>query len=138
MRNCYATDRRYAGHIVGRPGFTQAGSQTAAGEAGQWVGNFTKLDGTERTVKISGGIIYTYNWATNAWTAVVTRANFTTASITFSTTTKVYVVTFVDELLISDGVNLLFSWDGASGSGGITSVSNAAVMFGQPIVHYAK
>ena len=138
LRNCYATDAQHPAHIVGRPGFVQAGAQTAASEAGQWCGQFTKLDGTEYTVKISGGIIYTYNWSSNAWTAAVTRANLTTALITFSTTRRVYCVTFVNELVISDGVNLPFSWDGASGAGGITSVSNAAVMFGQPIVHYAK
>ena len=138
LRNVYTTDRTYTAHIRGRPGFTQGGSQTVAAEKGQWTGQLTLLDGTEYTVKITGGIIYTYNWGTDAWTAVVTRANLTSASVTLSTTTRIYCVTFADKLVISDGVNKPFTWTGASGSGGVSTLTNAAIMFGQPIVHYAK
>ncbi len=138
LRNCYATESDKRSAVVGRPGFTQAGSQTVSSETGQWTGQLTLLNGTEYTIKISGGIIYTYNWGTPAWTAVVTRANLSTASVTFSTSARVYCVTFANKLVISDGVNKPFTWTGATGSGGVSTLSNAAIMFGQPIVHYAK
>lgn len=127
--------------MYGRPGFDQAGSQLGATgkRTGQLVCQFTKLDGTEYTVAIVGGQgIYTYNWSTEAWSQVVTVANLTTASITLSETAHLYAVTYNDKLIVSDGVNTPFSWTGASGAGGLTSLTNCPVLYGQPTVYYAK
>jgi hypothetical protein len=99
---------------------------------------FTKLDGTEYTVWIVGGKILTYNWTTETWSEPVTTANLTTAAITLSTTARVYCKTFANTLLISDGVNVPFTWDGTAGAGGLVKLTNAPVFFGQPEVYYGK
>ena len=125
----------------GIPGFDQAGSQlgTTNKRTGQLVYQFTKLDGTEYTVGIVGGQgIYTYDWSTEAWTQVVSVANLTTASVTLSETARCYAATFTDKMLISDGTNDPFLWDGTSGAGGLTSLTAADVWYGQPRVHFAK
>lgn len=127
--------------FVGRPGFDQAGSQLGASNkrTGQLVYQFTKLDGTEITLAIVGGQgIYTYNWSTETWSQSVSVANLTTASITLSETARCYAATFTDKVLISDGANTPFLWDGTSGAGGLTSLTNCPVLYGQPRVHYAK
>lgn len=141
VENMYPLELDKPSVFVGRPGFEQAGSRLGSVTAriGQWVGQFTKLNGTEYTVAIVGGQgIYTYDWVGDAWTQVVTVANLTTASITLSETAHIYAVTFNDTLIVSDGVNKPFAWTGASGAGGLTSLTNAPVLYGQPRVHYAK
>lgn len=142
LQNCYPLDpTREDSAVVGRPGCQQAGSQLGATgkRTGQLVYQFTKRDGTQYTVAIVGGQgIYTFNWSTRAWSQVVTVANLTTASITLSETARVYAVTFTDKMVISDGVNKPFMWDGTSGAGGLTSLTNAPVVYGQPVVYYAK
>jgi len=141
IQNMYPLELNKPSTFIGRPGFDQAGSQLGATDkrTGQLVTQFTKLDGTEYTVAIVGGQgIYTYNWSTESWSQVVTVANLTTASITLSETARVYAVTFNDKLIISDGTNTPFSWTGASGAGGLASLTNAPVFYGQPTVYYAK
>lgn len=141
LENCYAIDANTKSAVIGRPGFQQAGSQLGAANkrTGQLVTQFTRLDGTEYTVAIVGGQgIYTFNWSTRAWTQVVTVANLTTASITLSETAQAYAVTFNNTLVISDGVNKPFTWDGTAGAGGLVSLTNAPVFFGPPWVYYAK
>lgn len=141
IENMYPLELDKPSAFVGRPGFDQAGSQLGAANkrAGQLVCQFTKKDGTEYTVGIVGGQgIYTYNWSTEAWSQVVTVANLTTASITLSETARCYAVTFADKLVISDGVNKPFAWDGTAGAGGLTSLTAASVWYGQPTVYYNK
>lgn len=141
LENCYPADATRNEAVVGRPGFQQAGAQLGAvgSRTGQLVTQFTKLDGTEYTVAIVGGQgIYTFNWATRAWTNVVTTANLTTAGVTLSTTAMVFAVTFANKLVISDGTNKPFTWDGTSGASGLTLLSNASVAYGQPWVYYGK
>lgn len=141
LQNCYPLDPTTASAVVGCPGFEQAGSQLGASSkrTGQLVHEFTQRTGTTTTVAIVGGQgIYTYNWSTEAWTQVVTVANLTTASVTLSETARCYAVTFTDKLVISDGVNTPFMWDGTSGAGGLTSLTSCPVLYGQPVVYYAK
>lgn len=141
LQNVYPLDPVHGSAVVGRPGFQQAGSQLGAASkrTGQLVYEFTKRDGTTATVAIVGGQgIYTFNWSTRAWSQVVTVANLTTASITLSETARCYAVTFTDKMVISDGTNKPFLWDGTSGAGGLTLLSNSPVLYGQPVVYYAK
>lgn len=141
IQNMYPLELDKPSSFVGRPGFDQAGSQLGASgkRTGQLVYQFTKLDGTEITLAIVGGQgIYTYNWSTEAWTQVVTVANLTTASITLSETAHCYADTFTDKVLISDGTNDPFTWDGTSGAGGLTVLTASDVLYGQPRIHYAK
>lgn len=125
---------------IGRPGFALMGAQmgSVGNRAANWCGQFTKYDGTEYTVAVIQGEIHTYNWGSPAWTKVVTAANFATASITRSATSRWYAVPYGDTLCFSDGINIPFTWSGASGAGGLVSVSNCPVLFGQPVVRASK
>lgn len=140
FQNCYAQDTEVGPLVVGRPGFSAMGVQLGSSgtRRGQLITQLTKRDGTEYTVAIVDGLFYTYNWGTDTWSEVVTTANFTTASITLSATATCYATTFADQLIVSDGVNLPWAWDGQSGAGGLTSLTNAAVAFGPPVVYYGK
>lgn len=141
LQNVYPLELNKACTFVGRPGCDQAGAQGGASNkrTSQLECQFTKLDGTEYTVRIVGGQgIQTYDWTTETWTTVVSVANLTTASITLSETAHCYAETYTDKLYISDGVNKPFLWDGSSGSGGLTLLSNAVVLYGQPKPYYAK
>jgi hypothetical protein len=141
LQNVYPLDPVRGSAVVGRPGFQQAGSQLGAANkrTGQLVFEYTKRDGTTKTVAIVGGQgLYTFNWSTRAWSQVVTVANLTTASVTLSETARCYACTFTDKLVVSDGVNKPFLWDGTSGAGGLTSLTNSPVLYGQPVVYYAK
>ena len=85
-----------------------------------------------------GGKFYTYNWGTDVFTEVVTAANFTTASITLSSTAKCYAVTMADKMVVTDGVNTPWMWDGTTGASGLTKLTNCPVLYGRPTVYYAK
>lgn len=139
LQNCYPLDPQFGGAVVGRPGFEQIGTQMGASgvRTGQLVYQFTELNGTEHTVLIVGGQFYTYDWATDTITETISAANFTSASITLSTTARCYAVTFADQMIVTDGVNTPWAWDGTSGAG-LTKLTNAPVAFGAPAVYYAK
>jgi hypothetical protein len=138
LENCYADIT--SGLVLGRPGFTQMGSQqgSVGARVCQWIGQFTSTGGTEATVAILNGQILTYSWGSNAWSTSVSAANFGTAGITISTTARIYAVMFNDLLIVSDGTNTPFSWNGTSGAGGLTSLTNCPVLYGQPVVYYFK
>jgi hypothetical protein len=141
LQNCYPLDPVLGSAVVGRPGFQQAGSQLGDTNkrTGQLVFEYTKRDGTTKTVAIVGGQgLYGFNWSTRAWSQVVTVANLTTNSITLSETARCYAVTFTDKMVVSDGVNAPWMWDGTSGAGGLTKLTNCPALYGQPVVYYAK
>ncbi len=140
MRNCYATTTDTGVAVVGVPGFVKVGSQLGSGgaRAAQWVGQYNTTLGVKKSVVIVNGTIIEYDHGTDAFTTVVSAANFATATITISTTARIYCVVFNDKLVVSDGVNKPFSWDGTAGAGGLTPLSNAPVAFGQPVVYYFK
>jgi len=125
--------------VTGRPGFSLMGGQT--GSVGQRVvqafHQFTKVAGTERTVQVCGGELFTYDWGTNAWTQRISAAALAGASITLSVNAEVYAASFADNLVVSDGTNTAFGWDGTPGSG-LTKMTNAPVFYGQPVIYYAK
>ena len=151
LENCYAQDTEVGPLIVGRPGFWLLGPTGTSGAPStsnlgtndgtrrtQLIHQFTKRDGTEISIVIVEGRIYTLNWSTQIWSEPVSTANLTTASITLSDSALCYAVTFGDTVVISDGVNTPWSWDGTAGAGGLTSLTNAPVFYGPMVVHYAK
>lgn len=71
------------------------------------------------------------------WTKRISTANLTAAGITLSATTTVYAIPFGDTLLVTDGINTAFTWNGTAG-GGLTKLTNAPVFFGRPTVYYGK
>lgn len=126
--------------LTSRPGFTVMGA--ALGTAGvrttQALRTWTTFAGTRVTTAIVGGKIYGYTWATDTWTEVVTAANLSSVAITLSTTSKTAIVPFADGVVISDGVNTPFWWDGSTGAGGLVKMTNAPVFYGPPTVYYSK
>lgn len=124
--------------IEGRPGFYVA-DESMGNVAVQWIGQLSKSNGTELSVVVAGGEIWTYNWSTDTLTKVVDATDFATATITLSTTARVRACEFQDGLTFSDGANRPFHWDGTAGDSGLTSLSAApAAVFGRPFVHYGK
>lgn len=121
-----------------RPGrYRISSSAIGGGGNGQLVYQFTKNDGTQYTVCICGGKFYTLNWGTGAWTEVLTSSDFSGASITLSSTARCYAVTFNNTLVVSDGTNTPWTWDGTT-NGGLVKLTNAPVAYGQPTVYAGK
>ena len=89
-------------------------------------------------VIVVGGQIYATD-GSGAPTLRVTTANLTTAGITLDATATVYGCQFGNKLVFNDGINRPFVWDGTTGAGGLTSLTNApSKCFGKPTVYYAK
>lgn len=138
--NCVLVQDDVGPVVAGRPGLIQRGGQLGAvgGRVGQWLGQFSTSDGATKTVAVVNGTIWTYNWGTETWTQVVTAANLSSAGVTVSATAKVYATQVGDHLVLSDGVNLAVSWDGTTGSGGLTKLTNAPVFYGPICTYYGK
>jgi hypothetical protein len=132
LRNVYPVDATMGAAVVGRPGFTQAGGQLGSGGTRrvQALYQFTKLDGTEFTVAICGGLMYTYDWATTVWT------NVPLVGVALPTGGQVFCTTFANQLVVNpnDGINKPWVWDGTT----FTSLTNAPLAFGAPTVYYGK
>jgi len=124
------------GSSISRPGLTKQGA-VAPGTI-QAQGQLTTATGTEITYRITNGTIQTYTWATSTWAAVVTAANFVTATITISTTALCYCINFNGKLLAHDGINVPWTWDGTAGAAGLTKTTQAAVWYGMPWVKDAR
>lgn len=137
--NLLPRDTEFGGLVVGRPGFVVMGDQLGTGSDRriQWIGEYAKRDGTTKTLAIVGGQVFLYNWALDSWSTVVTTANLTAQTVTLSATATLGVVTFADKLIVSDGVNTPFAWDGTA-NGGITKLSACPALYGQPVVYYGK
>jgi hypothetical protein len=141
-QNAYPVAPQAGGATLGRPGYKSIGSRL--GGVGtrtvQGVFQYEKKNGAVFVVGIVGGKFYTLNWATRVWTEVLTAAHFAAASggaVTLSTTARISFLNFADVLVVSDGVNTPWTWDGTSG-GGITKLTNAPVFYGQMFVYYGR
>ena len=135
LLNVFPVLSEYGGGLEGRPGYSQIGA-TLTGRA-QLIFQFSKLNGSEYTVVISGGKFYVYNWGTNTLVETLTAAQLAGAAISLHASAKVSAVIFADQMVISDGVNTPWMWDGTTGAG-MTKLTNAPVAYGQPTVYYAK
>lgn len=142
MMDCYCEDHARPASVVLRGGWKRVGSTTVGtavgtarfnGEVLEW---FTAA-GTAIRMVVSGGQIYTLS-VLAVPSLVVTTANLTTATITLNTSGPIFAVPFQGQVVISDGTNTPFMWDGTSGAGGLTKLTNAPVAFGPPTVYYAK
>jgi hypothetical protein len=110
------------------------------GSKGQGLFEFRMASGSLLHVCVYSGEIYVLNLllSPNGKTKYVTTANLTTASITLSPTARVSFAVLNNKLIISDGVNTPFQWDGTSGAGGLTSLTNCPVLYGPPTIYYSK
>lgn len=138
LQNVYPTQSEIGSSVVGRPGFQIAQSVLTGGDMSQLVYQFTKLDGTEWTLAIADGRMFYFDWGLREWHDAVNDTDLVTAGITISKTTRCYAVTMADKMVVSDGVNTPWSWDGTIGSSGLTKLTNCPVLFGQMRVYYAK
>lgn len=128
IQNCYPLDGGLGARLIGRPGLAQIGAQIGAAGRVQGIYQFTKISGTEYTIVIAGGKFYTYNWTTNVFTEDAP------AAATISTTATCYFVTISDVVVISDGVNTPWTWDGTTD----VVLTACPVLYGQPTIYYAK
>lgn len=112
----------------------------------------------EESYACVNGELYKLAYSTQTWTRKVTTAELGAASITLNTGGPVYFTEFVTPisgtltpvLVISDGSNVPFYWDGTSTTGAglkkmvIDNVDppgggvDCPVFYGQPTVYYAK
>lgn len=131
--NIFPLSSAFGGGWWGRPGITGAGAQLGAGalREGQRTYQFTKLDGTEYTIRFTAGAMYSLNWTTGVWSAIALGAG-----CALPTSGRIYCCTFADQLIVNpnDGVNKPWAWSGAA----FTALTNAPIAYGAPVVHYAK
>lgn len=97
---------------------------------------FEQASGTLLDVLVLNGEIW--GRTPNDFTRRVTTANLTTASITLNSSGRVYLTIFNNTVVVSDGTNTPFTWDGTTGAGGLVKLTNAPVFYGPPTVFYAK
>lgn len=120
----------------------QLGSGTGATRAAQWIGIGLTIGGTARDplVWCNGELYEIGNLLTGAFVKVVSAANLTTAGITIAGTgTPIHAVVFNGQIVFSPASSRPFMWNGASGAGGLTSLTNAPLSIGaSPAVYYGK
>src|ERR1035437_3476349 len=126
--NAYPLHSSTSRDLVGRPGVTHLATLGSPG-LGQGGFQYRKLNGTVFTVDFIKRLMYTVNWATGVHTNVPLGAIGA-----LQTTDKIYTTILADKLVISDGVRKPFTWDGAV----FVDMPNCPVLFGQPVVYYAK
>lgn len=142
-------ERRDVGGFLQRPGYAVMGgaSDKNIGGSNPVQRQFTWLleDGTRRTFAWADGSVWEATWSgtvpfpVTAWTEVLAPSDFSGAGITVSLTARIYVVAFsaAGVLVVSDGVNTPWSWDGTT-NGGLTLLSDCPVLYGQPTIHEAR
>lgn len=101
---------------------------------GEWV--FRTDDGTVRDMFVINGELW--RRSSGDLTKDVSTTNLTSASITLNSSGRVYFTEFNNTLVVSDGTNTPFTWDGTAGAGGLTKLTNAPVAYGPPTSYYAK
>lgn len=131
IQNAYPFLSEQGGGILGRPGFRLFGTQlgTPGFRRGQLVHQYTKQSGVERTMAFVGGLMYELNWTARTISNVALGGG-----VVVSQTAKLYAVTFGDKMVVSDGVNKPWTWDGAA----FVSLVNAPVIYGKMVIYYAK
>ncbi len=145
-RNMYVRPGPVGGGLFGRPGYEVMGTTTSmdittqqSWTTPQGILSWTDANGVNKTTLCADGVLWDYDWSSDTWTNVVTAGNLTTASVVLSTTApRVSLVPFAGKLMISDGVNDLVTWTGASGAGGIAQIANVGPFVGPLTVYYAK
>lgn len=112
---------------IGRPGFIATGDVLGSStHLIQGFHEFIKLDGTRYHLLVCEGKLYSYDWGTDSYT------DKSSGQPTTSATAQIAMVTFANTVVVSDGVNTPFTWDGAS----FVSLTAAPVFYGPPWVYY--
>ena len=122
--------------LVQRPSMAPIGSNTLSGTLVA-TGQMSKADGTVVNWLLTTNGLWAI--AAGAYTNVVTSSNLSTASVTVPSGTHYWCV-FNNTVVFnpSDGTNKPWTWDGTSGAGGLTPLTNAPIAYGRPTVRSAK
>lgn len=128
LQNVYPGDPEVGGGLVGRPGLQQLGAQGGASGArrGQRTVEFVKKDGTRYRVRFIGGVMQTLDWPTRTWTTVTLDA-----AITLDDEAMIFTAFFADVLVVSDGVNTPWTFDGTT----TAELTGVPVFYGPMTVH---
>jgi hypothetical protein len=113
---------------IGRPGFQTTGDAPLGSSTRKAQGyhELVKLNGTRYRIAVHEGVFYTYDWTSDTYTS------HSAGMPTLSTAALVAMVTFADNVVVSDGVNPPFMWDGTTW----TLLSDCPVLYGKPWVYY--
>ena len=105
LQNVFAHD----GRLLGRSGLNQLGSQLVDSSV-QGLYHFEELDGTIHIVAICNGDLYEYDDGTDSWSVTDLAAE----GLTISSSAKVDFANSRGRLIVTDGVNTPFMWDGST------------------------
>jgi hypothetical protein len=100
------------GRWVPRDGFklmTGGSAPTGVGKV-QGIYNFQELDGTLHTLAFANADMYEYNWGTSTWSVV----DLGVQGVTVAPAAKLSFANSRGRLIVTDGVNKPWMWDGAS------------------------
>jgi hypothetical protein len=120
------------GRWVPRDGFVRMTGGSAPTGVGtcQGIYNFQELDGTLHTLAFANADMYEYNWGAGTWSVVDLAAQ----GITVSPSAKLSFANSRGRLIVTDGVNKPWMWDGAST---YTSLA-AAPIAGNVVIYYDR
>ena len=125
------------GQLTTRPGMALLTAEVGTTGVAQGLTDFFYASGRHYVAVVNGEIWENPESTLAGWTRRITSANLATASITLSTTADCYFAVLNGKLVVSDSTNVPFIWDGTAG-GGLTSLTNAPVLYGQPVIYYGK
>jgi hypothetical protein len=100
------------GRWVPRDGFVRmtGGSEPSGDGICQGIYNFQELDGTVHTLAFANADMYEYNWGTNQWA----MTDLSTKGVSVSAAAKLSFANSRGKLIVTDGVNTPWMWDGAT------------------------
>jgi hypothetical protein len=144
-QNVYPQDPMVGERVIGRPGFYQLGG-TLPGRL-QGFAQFNGAGVGELSVAVSAGRVFRMAAGATTWVEPFTTADMTTAGVALSTGTAAlgfqvgFLTVYVGgiaQLMISDGVNKPFLWNGSPGSGSLTPMPNCPVLYGPPTLYQSR
>jgi hypothetical protein len=145
LRNMYVAEGISGRRVIARPGYRVAATSgdgsagtplgSGANKRGQLVYTYTETDGSSHAVLICGGRFYEWNASARTFSEPVTAANFATATITLSATARCEAVTLDGKMVVTDGTNTAFMWDGGTGAASLTKLTGVPA-FISPVVYY--
>lgn len=135
ITNMLPLDPVGGGDLVTRPPWRTMGTAPVPlNGISQLAYNYLRLDGVNDLILIVDGAIY--KWSGAAWVVYITGAALTAATITLSGTARCYAANIGGKLVISDGVNTPWMYDGVTAT--LTKLTACPILYGQPTVYYAK
>lgn len=135
-RNCYIPDLQNGSAVLQRHGFLGLAGQlgTSTGRVGQCVYLHRRLDGTLDRLFVVGGVLY-------RWDGDATFTDITPAGISIEPTNPVFMVSFNDRVVVSDGHNkpwLLNPYDDTGVEIELDDLGTSYSLQGPPVAYAGK